>query len=104
MSNEIKTHFTLSPAEDECVDDSYILNANPNITIQDARSYGGGFRVNEWLEEEITVDGVTKSRELHEAPLFEVFTMKDVEDGKTDFDIAVEKGKNITNSVRNNLN
>jgi len=47
----------------------------------------------EYLDEEITVDGVTKSREAHEAPLFTVFTMEEVEDGKTDLDIAVEKRK-----------
>jgi len=47
----------------------------------------------DYLDEEITVDGVTQSREAHEAPLFKVFTMEEVKDGKTDLDIAVEKRK-----------
>jgi hypothetical protein len=47
----------------------------------------------DYLDEEITVDGVTQSREAHEAPLFKVFTMEEVKDGKTDLDIAFEKRK-----------
>ena len=79
----IKTHMVIYEKSQKILDmqEDYLFEKG------DLRGF------NEWLEEEITVDGVTKSRELHEAPLFEVFTMKEVKDGKTDFDIAVEKGK-----------
>lgn len=44
--------FTYKPAEDESVDSEYVLDTNPNVTIQDARTYGGGWCVNEWLPDE----------------------------------------------------
>jgi len=79
----IKTHMVIYEKAEKILD----MQEDYLFEHEDLRGF------NEWLEEEITVDGVTKSRELHEAPLFEVFTMKEVKDGKTDFDIAVEKGK-----------
>lgn len=51
--------FRYEPAEDESVDAQYVLIANPNITIQDARSYGGVWCVNEW------VDGVDPCSIIH---------------------------------------
>jgi len=39
--------FTFKPAENGTVDSEYVLDANSNITIQDCRSYGAGWAVNE---------------------------------------------------------
>lgn len=42
--------FRYEPAEDESVDAQFVLISNPNVTIQDARAYGCGWCVNEWIE------------------------------------------------------
>jgi hypothetical protein len=42
--------FRYEPAEDDSIDDQYVLVSNTNITIQDARSYGGDWSVNEWVD------------------------------------------------------
>ena len=41
------TSFIHIPAVDEGVDPEWQLISNRNITVQDARSYGGGYVVNE---------------------------------------------------------
>lgn len=41
------TSFIHIPAADEGVDPEWQLITNQNITVQDARAYGGGYVVNE---------------------------------------------------------
>jgi hypothetical protein len=47
----LKRLFTCKPAEDESVDAEYVLNSNPDISIQ-VCPYAGGYAVGKWVESE----------------------------------------------------
>lgn len=45
-------YFDYDIGDEDCCDPSWTLKSNPDISVQDARSYGGGFVINELRRDE----------------------------------------------------
>ena len=75
---KLAEHFTHIVGDPDCYDDAYTLKSNPNISIQDASSYGGGYLINEWLEDEQASQPHGTFTNL-ESAMTEALTLKDEE-------------------------